>query len=342
MLVYCRVFACVGGASLYIYTVVLIHWNHQGWIFVTSSCSHFYFKSCVFCLGIPWFRWQDPRQPLILGYLLGGVLVGPNLGLELVHSHESVAEIANLGLVFLLFMIGILGKKSVGVSILMPQNWRVDKHFLDVSGKKTWSFIRNHTFFFVCYMSHRCSRSSHNSDRFGIFPKTLGWSWMWKKFCVWVVWCCWRDCFNSPFALELTISSSLQWRVWAASNLAKDHMQPCTLECSRGGFERRCFTKNWMIPKCNLCCPILGQVINTTQPCNHGMCSFSFEKRRVPKSIVQFLSGLVKWGTARWSAASHRLWLSWNCCPRRERQIDQMDDLPWAFWSFRILCRFFW
>ena len=49
------------------------------------------------------------RQPLILGYLLGGVLVGPNLGLELVHSHESVAEIANLGLVFLLFMIGLLG-----------------------------------------------------------------------------------------------------------------------------------------------------------------------------------------------------------------------------------------
>lgn len=44
------------------------------------------------------------KQPLILGYLLGGVLVGPNLGLELVRSHESVAEIANLGLVFLLFM----------------------------------------------------------------------------------------------------------------------------------------------------------------------------------------------------------------------------------------------
>jgi Kef-type K+ transport system membrane component KefB len=40
---------------------------------------------------------------------LGGVLVGPNLGLELGHSHESVAEIANLGLVFLLFMIGLLG-----------------------------------------------------------------------------------------------------------------------------------------------------------------------------------------------------------------------------------------
>lgn len=29
------------------------------------------------------------------------------MGLDLVHSHEAVAEIANLGLVFLLFMIGL-------------------------------------------------------------------------------------------------------------------------------------------------------------------------------------------------------------------------------------------
>ena len=102
----------LGGASLYIYiyTVVLIHWNHQGWIFVTSSCRHFYFKSCVSPIKDPLIPLVLPRQPLILGYLLGGVLVGPNLGLELVHSHESVAEIANLGLVFLLFMIGILGR----------------------------------------------------------------------------------------------------------------------------------------------------------------------------------------------------------------------------------------
>ncbi|CAE8650932.1 unnamed protein product, partial [Polarella glacialis] len=47
------------------------------------------------------------KQPLILGYLLGGVLVGPKIGLDLVHSHESVAEISSLGLVFLLFMIGL-------------------------------------------------------------------------------------------------------------------------------------------------------------------------------------------------------------------------------------------
>lgn len=136
MLVYCRVFAFVGGASLYIYiyTVVLIHWNDRGWIFVTSSCSHFYFLSSC---GFPISKSLDsaielPRQPLILGYLLGGVLVGPNLGLELVHSHESVAETANLGLVFLLFMIGILGRISWGFNSL-PQTEELTK----TSWKKT-------------------------------------------------------------------------------------------------------------------------------------------------------------------------------------------------------------
>lgn len=67
-------------------------------------------RNIAFCLttcGMVAFFVGLCKQPLILGYLLGGVLVGPNLGLELVHSHESVAEIANLGLVFLLFMIGL-------------------------------------------------------------------------------------------------------------------------------------------------------------------------------------------------------------------------------------------
>merc|ERR1719191_157621 len=45
-------------------------------------------------------------QPLILGYLLGGLLIGPT-GLNLVPSHEEVIGLANLGLVFLLFMIGL-------------------------------------------------------------------------------------------------------------------------------------------------------------------------------------------------------------------------------------------
>jgi len=46
------------------------------------------------------------RQPLILGYLLGGVLVGP-IGLRLVVEEQEIATISELGLIFLLFMIGL-------------------------------------------------------------------------------------------------------------------------------------------------------------------------------------------------------------------------------------------
>jgi len=46
------------------------------------------------------------QQPLILGYLLGGVLVGP-IGLGIVQSHEEISELSSLGLIFLLFMIGL-------------------------------------------------------------------------------------------------------------------------------------------------------------------------------------------------------------------------------------------
>lgn len=46
------------------------------------------------------------RQPPILAYLLAGFLVGP-AGLKVVHSEESIHVIAELGLILLLFMIGL-------------------------------------------------------------------------------------------------------------------------------------------------------------------------------------------------------------------------------------------
>src|SRR5688572_31208199 len=47
------------------------------------------------------------RQPLILGYIAGGVLLGPHLGFGLVTSTESVELISEIGLVLLLFIIGL-------------------------------------------------------------------------------------------------------------------------------------------------------------------------------------------------------------------------------------------
>jgi Kef-type K+ transport system membrane component KefB len=47
------------------------------------------------------------RQPLILGYIAGGVLLGPRVGLGLVTSTESIDLISEIGLIFLLFIIGL-------------------------------------------------------------------------------------------------------------------------------------------------------------------------------------------------------------------------------------------
>jgi Kef-type K+ transport system membrane component KefB len=49
---------------------------------------------------------QFARQPLILAYLVAGFLLGPS-GFGWISSKESITTIAELGLIFLLFMIGL-------------------------------------------------------------------------------------------------------------------------------------------------------------------------------------------------------------------------------------------
>lgn len=46
------------------------------------------------------------RQPLILAYLLTGVIIGP-VGLNLVPDRQSIAAVAEIGLILLLFIIGL-------------------------------------------------------------------------------------------------------------------------------------------------------------------------------------------------------------------------------------------
>lgn len=46
------------------------------------------------------------RQPVLLAYLVGGFVIGPQC-LKLVHSEETIHTISELGLIFLLFMIGL-------------------------------------------------------------------------------------------------------------------------------------------------------------------------------------------------------------------------------------------
>lgn len=47
------------------------------------------------------------RQPLILGYVLGGALLGPTLGFGLISNEQSIEFISEIGLIFLLFIIGL-------------------------------------------------------------------------------------------------------------------------------------------------------------------------------------------------------------------------------------------
>src|SRR5437762_8104674 len=46
------------------------------------------------------------RQPLILAYLVAGFFIGP-FGMGWVKSQESISIISELGLIFMLFMIGL-------------------------------------------------------------------------------------------------------------------------------------------------------------------------------------------------------------------------------------------
>lgn len=47
------------------------------------------------------------KQPLILAYIAAGVIIGPKIGLGLVPGEEEIAVISEIGLVLLLFMIGL-------------------------------------------------------------------------------------------------------------------------------------------------------------------------------------------------------------------------------------------
>jgi Kef-type K+ transport system membrane component KefB len=47
------------------------------------------------------------RQPIILGYLITGAIIGPQIGLGLVTDAESIEIISEIGLILLLFIIGL-------------------------------------------------------------------------------------------------------------------------------------------------------------------------------------------------------------------------------------------
>lgn len=47
------------------------------------------------------------KIPLILAYIGGGILLGPNLGFGFIRDHDSIAGISEIGLVLLMFILGL-------------------------------------------------------------------------------------------------------------------------------------------------------------------------------------------------------------------------------------------
>jgi Kef-type K+ transport system membrane component KefB len=70
---------------------------------------HELIRDITYCTVAAWLLGllaQVARQPLLLAYLVGGFALGP-MGLRFIESAESISAIAELGLIFLLFMIGL-------------------------------------------------------------------------------------------------------------------------------------------------------------------------------------------------------------------------------------------
>jgi Kef-type K+ transport system membrane component KefB len=63
------------------------------------------------------------RQPLLLGYILAGVAIGP-VGLRLITNEADIVTIAEIGLILLLFMIGleinVRGMLKAGRKVIIP------------------------------------------------------------------------------------------------------------------------------------------------------------------------------------------------------------------------------
>ena len=62
---------------------------------------------CVSAAAVLAFAANRLKQPLLLAYLLAGVLIGPRIGLSLVDDQKSIETVSEIGLILLLFIIGL-------------------------------------------------------------------------------------------------------------------------------------------------------------------------------------------------------------------------------------------
>jgi CPA2 family monovalent cation:H+ antiporter-2 len=77
---------------------------------MTSGAAHFFVRDLALILGtaaVSTVVFQRLKLPVILGYLLAGMVVGPLTPWPLIHDPETIRTLAELGVVLLLFSIGL-------------------------------------------------------------------------------------------------------------------------------------------------------------------------------------------------------------------------------------------
>lgn len=62
---------------------------------------------CVIAAAVLAFIANKLKQPALLAYLLAGVMIGPEIGFKFITDHETIEIISEIGLVLLLFIIGL-------------------------------------------------------------------------------------------------------------------------------------------------------------------------------------------------------------------------------------------
>src|SRR5688572_11464104 len=76
----------------------------------TAASAHDFLKALavVLCVAaVTTVVFQRLRQPVILGYLLAGLIVGPHLPLPLVADTGIVQMLSELGVILLMFSLGL-------------------------------------------------------------------------------------------------------------------------------------------------------------------------------------------------------------------------------------------
>src|SRR5262245_10388906 len=62
----------------------------------------------VLCVAaLTTWLFQRLRQPVVFGYLLAGLLIGPHVPVPLVADQETVETLAELGVVLIMFSVGL-------------------------------------------------------------------------------------------------------------------------------------------------------------------------------------------------------------------------------------------